>query len=72
MCLGGGGSNYEYKEPVKKAWESEYEGGPPNTVNNKIIGDEGSFSQEATKGERPKRARLKPKPLMTQSTKIVS
>jgi hypothetical protein len=69
MCLGGGGSSYEYKEPKKFVWESAYEGPAPNTVNNKIIGEEGSFSQEATKGEKPKRARLKP---VKQSEKIVS
>ena len=38
MCLTGGNPGYEYKEPKKKVWESEYEGPAPNTVNDKIIG----------------------------------
>ena len=69
MCLTGGNPGYEYKEPKRNVWESEYEGSAPNTVNNKIIGEGGDFSQEATKGEAPKRAKLKP---VKQSEKIVS
>ena len=72
MCLGGSSPSYEYKEPKKKVWESEYEGPPPNTVNDKIIGLGGDYSQEGTKNEKPKRAKLKPKPPVKQSDKIVS
>ena len=69
MCLTGGSPGYTYKEPVKKVWESEYEGPAPNQVNNKIIKDSGDYSQEATEGLNPKRAKLKP---TKQSDKIVS
>ena len=72
MCLSGGDPGYEYKEPVKKVWESDYESSAPNTVNNKIIGSGGDFSQAATKNEKPKRGRLKPKPPTKQSEKVVS
>ena len=68
MCLGGGGG-YEYKEPKKKVWESEFTS-PPDTVNNKILGLEGDFSQEATKHLSPKKAKLKTP--TKQSEKIVS
>ncbi len=59
MCLTGGDPGYTYKEPKRTVWESAYEGPPPNTVNNKIIGEGGDYSQEATKGESTKRAKLK-------------
>ena len=72
MCLTGGNPGYEYKEPVKKVWESDYEGPPPNTVNNKVIGKGGSFSQAATKNEQVKRGKLKANPPSKQSEKIVS
>ena len=58
MCLGGGGGGYEYKEPKKKVLDSEYESAP-NTVNNKLMGDKGDYSQEATKDLTPKKAKLK-------------
>ena len=67
MCLGGGGG-YEYKEPKKKVWESEFTA-PPDTVNNKLLTTGGDYSQEATKNLAPKRAKLKP---TKQSEKIVS
>ena len=69
MCLGGGGPSYEYKEPKKKVWESEYEA-PPDTVNNKLLSDTGDFSQEATKDLSPKKAKLKTP--TKQSEKTVS
>jgi hypothetical protein len=69
MCLTGGNPGYEYKEPKRNVWESEYEGSAPNTVNNKIIGEGGSFGQEDTKHLAPKKAKLKP---VKQSEKIVS
>jgi hypothetical protein len=69
MCLTGGNPGYEYKEPKKKIWESEYEGPVPNQVNNKTIGEGGDYSQEATKNLAPKKAKLKP---VKQSEKIVS
>ena len=69
MCLTGGNPGYEYKEPKKQVWESAYEGPPPNTVNNKIIGEGGDYSQEGTKGEAPKRSKLKP---VKQSDKVMS
>ena len=72
MCLTGGNPGYEYKEPKKKVWESEYEGPAPNTVNDKIIGEGGDYSQAGTANEKPKRAKLKPKPPTKQSDKIVS
>ena len=72
MCLTGGSPGYTYKEPVRKVWESEYEGPAPNTVNDKIIGLGGDYSQEATKNERPKRGKLKPNSPTKQSEKIVS
>ena len=59
MCLGGGGPSYEYKEPKKKVWESEFTA-PPNTVNNKLLSDEGDYSQEATKDLDPKNPERKP------------
>ena len=71
MCLTGGDPGYEYKEPKRTIWESEYEGPVPNQVNNKIIGDSGDYSQEATKGMAPKRAKLKPGSIK-QSDKTVS
>ena len=71
MCLTGGNPGYEYKEPVKKVRESDYSS-PPNTVNNKIIGKGGSFSQAATKNEQVKRGKLKANPPSKQSEKIVS
>ena len=69
MCLGGGGGGYEYKEPKKKVWESEFTS-PPDTVNNKLLSDEGDYSQEATKDLSPKKAKLKTP--TKQSEKIVS
>jgi hypothetical protein len=72
MCLTGGSPGYTYKEPVKKVWESEYEGPPPNTVNDKIIGEGGDYSQEGTKNEQTKRGKLKPKPPTKQSDKIAT
>ena len=58
MCLGGGGSTYEYKEPKREEWVSKYESAP-ETVNNKLISEGGDYSQAATKNEQPKRAKLK-------------
>ena len=69
MCLTGGDPGYEYKEPKRTVWESKYEGPVPNQVNNKIIGEGGDYSQEATKHLAPKKAKLKP---VKQSDKIVS
>ena len=69
MCLGSSGPTYEYKEPKKKVWESEFTA-PPNTVNNKEITDEGDYSQEATKDLSPKKAKLKTP--TKQSEKTVS
>ena len=69
MCLSGGDPGYEYKEPVKKVWESDYTS-PPNTVNNKIIGSGGDFNQAATKNEKPNRGKLKPP--TKKSEKVVS
>jgi len=57
MCLGGGGSSYEYKEPERNVWESDYDAAP-DTVNNKLVSASGDFSQEATKNLQPKRAQL--------------
>ena len=68
MCLGSGGPDYQYKEPKKKIWESEFTS-PPDTVNNKLLGLGGDYSQEATKYLAPKKAKLKPP---KQSEKIVS
>ena len=68
MCLGSG-PTYEYKEPKKKVWESEFTS-PPDTVNNKLLGLEGDYSQEATKNLSPKKAKLKTP--TKQSEKIVS
>ena len=67
MCLGGGGPSYEYKEPKKKVWESEFDT-PPDTVNNKLLDLGGDYSQEATKDLSPKKAKLKTK--TKQSDKI--
>ena len=66
MCLGGGSKSYptggyEYKAPVIQNWTSPYQGNTPDTVNNKIISDIGDYSQEATKDEEPKKAKLKTK-----------
>ena len=69
MCLGGGGPDYEYKEPKKKVWESEFTA-PPDTVNNKLLGLGGDYSQEATKDLSPKKAKLKTP--TKQSEKTVS
>ena len=69
MCLGGGGPSYEYKEPKKKVWESEFTS-PPDTVNNKLLTAGGDYSQEATKDLSPKKAKLKTP--TKQSEKIVS
>ena len=69
MCLGGGGGGYEYKEPKKKVWESEFTS-HPDTVNNKLLSAEGEYSQEATKNLSPKKAKLKTP--TKQSEKIVS
>jgi len=69
MCLGGGGPSYEYKEPKKKVWESEFESAP-DTFNNKLDSEEGDFSQEATKHLKPIKAKLKTP--TKQSEKIVS
>tara|TARA_B100000700_G_scaffold76051_1_gene85152 strand:+ start:608 stop:817 length:210 start_codon:yes stop_codon:yes gene_type:complete len=69
MCLGGGGGGYEYKEPKKKVWESEFTA-PPDTVNNKLLTAGGDYSQEATKHLSPKKAKLKTP--TKQSEKIVS
>ena len=65
MCLGGGMPVYQYKEPKKKVWESEFEA-PPDTVNNKLLSNTGDFSQEATNKETLKT------PTTKQSDKIVS
>ena len=59
MCLGSGGPAYVYKEPKKKEWESEFKA-PPDTVNNKLLSDEGNYSQEATKDLDPKNPERKP------------
>tara|TARA_R100000458_G_scaffold43781_1_gene41784 strand:+ start:337 stop:546 length:210 start_codon:yes stop_codon:yes gene_type:complete len=58
MCLGGQQPTYQYKEPKKKIWDSEFES-PPDTVNNKLLSDTGDYSQEATKDLTPKKAKLK-------------
>jgi len=58
MCLGSG-PTYVYKEPKKKTWDSEFEA-PPDTVNNKLLSDEGDYSQEATKDLDPKNPKRKP------------
>ena len=73
MCLGGGGPDYEYKEPKRKVWESPYEP-TPDTFNNKIDSEVGDFSQEATKHLTPVKAKLKAKyrTPTKQSEKIVS
>tara|TARA_R100001082_G_scaffold102770_1_gene73077 strand:- start:328 stop:549 length:222 start_codon:yes stop_codon:yes gene_type:complete len=73
MCLGGGGPDYEYKEPKKKVWESKYEL-TPDTFNNKLLSDVGDYSQEATKHLTPVKAKLKAKyrTPTKQSEKIVS
>ena len=57
MCLGGGGDSYEYKEPKREEWVSDYDSAP-DTVNNKLVSAGGDFSQEATKNLKPKRAQL--------------
>ena len=57
MCLGGGGGGYEYKEPKREEWVSDYDAAP-DTVNNKLVSEGGDFSQEATKDMKPKRAQL--------------
>ena len=57
MCLGGGGNDYEYKEPKREEWVSDYDAAP-DTVNNKLVSASGDFSQEATKNLQPKRAQL--------------
>ena len=57
MCLGGGGPSYEYKEPKKKVWESEFIS-PPNAVNNKPLSEGGDYSQEANK-DRVNKPKLK-------------
>ena len=57
MCLGGGGSTYEYVEPKRNTWESDYDAAP-DTVNNKLVSAGGDFSQEATAHLQPKRAQL--------------
>ena len=69
MCLGSSGPSYQYKEPKKKVWESEFEA-PPDTVNNKLLGLEGDYSQEATKDLAPKKSKLKEN--TKQSEKTVS
>ena len=69
MCLTGGNPGYEYKEPKREPWESKYEGPVPDQVNNKTLGEAGSFGQEDTKHLAPKKAKLKP---VKQSEKIVS
>ena len=69
MCLGGGGGGYEYKEPKKKVWESEFTA-PPDTVNNKLLTAGGDYSQEATKNLAPKKGKLKTP--TKQSEKTVS
>ena len=69
MCLGGGGSDYQYKEPKKKVWESEFTA-PPDTVINKLLTAGGDYSQEATKNLSPKKAKLKTP--TKQSEKTVS
>ena len=68
MCLGGGGNSYEYKEPKRVEWVSEYESAP-DTVNNKLVSEGGDYSQAATKGEQPKRAKLKNPSSIKQSDK---
>ena len=68
MCLGGGGNDYEYKEPKREDWVSEYESAP-DTVNNKLVSEGGDYSQAATKGEQPKRSKLKGSSSKKQSNK---
>ena len=68
MCLGGGGPSYEYKEPKKKVWESEFTA-PPDAVNNKPLTEGGDYSQEANK-HRTNKPKLKTP--TKQSEKIVS
>ena len=69
MCLGGGGPSYEYKEPKKKVWESEFTA-PPDSFNNKLDSEGGDYSQKATKHLKPIKAKLKTP--TKQSEKIVS
>jgi len=57
MCLGGGGG-YEYKEPKREPWVSNYVA-PPDTVNNKLVSQGGDYSQDATKDLAPKKGTLK-------------
>ena len=57
MCLSGGDPGYEYKEPKREDWVSDYDAAP-DTVNNKLVSAGGDFSQEATKNLQPKRAQL--------------
>ena len=68
MCLGGGGPSYEYKEPKKKVWESEFTA-PPDAVNNKPLTEGGDYSQEANIG-RTNKPKLKTP--TKQSEKTVS
>ena len=68
MCLGGGGSDYQYTEPKREKWISEFESAP-DTVNNKLVSEGGDYSQAATKGEQPKRAKLKASSITKQSDK---
>ena len=68
MCLGGGGNDYVYEEPKREKWVSEYESAP-DTVNNKLVSEGGDYSQDATKGEQPKRAKLKGSSSKKQSDK---
>tara|TARA_R100001594_G_scaffold71009_1_gene105494 strand:- start:335 stop:538 length:204 start_codon:yes stop_codon:yes gene_type:complete len=57
MCLGGGGG-YDYTEPKREPWVSDYVAGP-DTVNNKLVSQGGDYSQSATKDLAPKKGTLK-------------
>ena len=57
MCFGGGGGS-DYTEPKREPWVSDYVAAP-DTVNNKLVSQQGDFSQAATKNLAPKKGTLK-------------
>ena len=52
MCLGGGGSDYQYQEPVKYNPPPGPDMGP-DRVNDKVISDTGNYNRDALKSESP-------------------
>ena len=50
MCLGGGGSDYQYQEPVRYDPCPGPES-PPDMVNDKTISNTGNYNREQLKGD---------------------